>query len=683
MDNFKYLNENVIERKEIHELIMEKTTYKIDETIENSDTNRNSTIHICSLEHKGAKYKYLLKVVNKDDDYVDCLYYEHKCSMVLRDVTGFSYCIGMKETKKGNIILISEYVKHKYTLGSFIKSMYNANLKSMYNANCNQQYNINIVVILLEILHILTNASILHGFTHYDLHSNNILIADDDYEYKRTYNIKDGRTKSFTGGWRPVIIDFGKSHVDGVDFKHYNKNITEKKFIENKEWSESINIYSDLQSRKYDIYILFSEIIGKHCLEFIKIYIYSKQSVDKYFIDFIKYISHPFKKFTKDEVINEPNNLDLNYLLIGCLKELYDKEKSKLNDKEKSRNIGNGTIINGTSNLDTERVQSSLSKSATILAENLSSVKLPIESPLNLMKSIPNTQYIGRVQKHPTQPETDGAAEIAENLSIKEIQIVDPLRNRPIDELVDSDDKIITDVALRNLPIFTESPYDIKNDIENDKLITNDLSIEDLIKFIKDADIIRIQELTKNKSLTKNNNYDNAIKKANKAHHILVKKRIITDIFGDIVINYNEDQVLYNEKNLPIVELIFPDSKTEVIQVDSGMNPAIPSTLATISPPKLRLRPSPTHLEHSGIGLHDNSGISSVVSEGKLSPVPIHWEKSVQRSAAVAAMPPVQMWPTENKSWTATAAGNPIFNNKNMQITDILHLLAYFNMPLL
>jgi hypothetical protein len=245
---------------------------------------------------------------------------------------------------------------------------------------------------------------------------------------------------------------------------------------------------------------------------------------------------------------------------------------------QKSHNL---IKINSYKNTNKGRFHNALDKSATILARkspnSFQNQPKSITKKI-LIKNIGRVQSICRVQKHPTQPETDGATKIAENLRLhsspKEIQTADPLRIRPISNKSAMDGNISLNETLpTELPdSFQNRPTSHILPIKKSDFISYRISLNSL-NSIKTLPVISCP--------TK------------------MRLRKGTQIFIDSVEPFNINNDIYKNKSVQRSAAAAAMPPVQLFEADS--------------PPKLRLRPSPTHLEHSGIGLDRNNNTNSYV----------------------------------------------------------------------
>jgi hypothetical protein len=90
---------------------------------------------------------------------------------------------------------------------------------------------------ILSVLCALQIAQNKHNFTHYDLHSDNILMREIEPDSYFAYIINDQVVFYPTGGWYPVMIDMGSSYMKGIETRptrtsisHYHRGLQSTQF---------------------------------------------------------------------------------------------------------------------------------------------------------------------------------------------------------------------------------------------------------------------------------------------------------------------------------------------------------------------------------------------------------------------------------------------------------------------
>lgn len=145
-------------------------------------------------------HKKCIVKVNRDRDV--CLGHEYRVMRSLARNTSlkgyFAEALGLVEEPKRQLLYM-QYVQHEHTLDDAVESMTYDEKAAIYQ----------------HLVCILQMAQEKCGFTHYDLHFNNILLQRGNG--KATYYIKHKKIQVPIIKWRPVIIDFGFSHVDDVN----------------------------------------------------------------------------------------------------------------------------------------------------------------------------------------------------------------------------------------------------------------------------------------------------------------------------------------------------------------------------------------------------------------------------------------------------------------------------------
>jgi hypothetical protein len=153
---------------------------------------------------KGFK-KFILKI-NKDEDV--CLFHEYNVMKAFekhKQLNGFfpktfaCYTRRQVDTNRKEQFLYSQYIVHEHTFENVITTLTYEQKKNIYN----------------HLICMLKMAQELCRFTHYDLHFNNILLQRCPSE-KRTYEFDGEKVTLVCIPFKPVIIDFGFSHVNEV-----------------------------------------------------------------------------------------------------------------------------------------------------------------------------------------------------------------------------------------------------------------------------------------------------------------------------------------------------------------------------------------------------------------------------------------------------------------------------------
>lgn len=156
-------------------------------------------VYLATSNKRIFGYKKCIIKVNRDKDV--CLGHEYRvmCSLARHASLSAFFCraLGFVELPDRQLLYM-EQVDHECTLDDAIDSM-------SYEAKAN---------IYQHLVCILQMAQEKCRFTHYDLHFNNILLQR--HGGKVTYIIKHKKIQVPIINYRPVIIDFGFSHVDGT-----------------------------------------------------------------------------------------------------------------------------------------------------------------------------------------------------------------------------------------------------------------------------------------------------------------------------------------------------------------------------------------------------------------------------------------------------------------------------------
>lgn len=141
-------------------------------------------------------------------------------------------------------------------------------------------YNDNICIVE-QLFLILYHAYTCIGFTHYDLHKNNIIIK----ELSESTKITIGDSKHFLTKYIPVIIDYGFSHINHSDSSH-GRYLPEGNIENNSFWVHDIfkilmDIYI-LSSLELNLYYIHEDIKKvKRSIRVINLNISNKETINK------------------------------------------------------------------------------------------------------------------------------------------------------------------------------------------------------------------------------------------------------------------------------------------------------------------------------------------------------------------------------------------------------------------
>jgi len=172
------------------------------------------------LEHKETNKKYVFKTSQHIDYLCDheetvarrlnelkCpifLKLENACTMNVNPDCKADYPFEQCDLPVKKRVLLFSYVRG-YSLSKVIKSKPEVSIEAIMST-------IKIVLLATYVSHKYVK------FTHYDLHTSNILITRCDPDKHILFQIDEGNSFSVpTHGWMPVIIDYGFSYIDTID----------------------------------------------------------------------------------------------------------------------------------------------------------------------------------------------------------------------------------------------------------------------------------------------------------------------------------------------------------------------------------------------------------------------------------------------------------------------------------
>jgi hypothetical protein len=218
-----------------------------------SQSSVNGIVSILTIGNSNLLMKYAANEMRSDPSS-----YEYYVGLTLnnlrkKNVFGFSLLYGRvrcsfnelngefckNENKK--TLLFYEFVRSE---NDKIQSLYNyITTEPIENERELKRYEENILNILLFLLYSLQTAQDDYGFTHYDLHLDNILLIK--LEQPRDFTIEYNK-KNYTLrlGYLPFIIDFGRSHI--------NKSTKINEFVFNDY--EKNNAYNSFEEYQYEIW---------------------------------------------------------------------------------------------------------------------------------------------------------------------------------------------------------------------------------------------------------------------------------------------------------------------------------------------------------------------------------------------------------------------------------------------
>lgn len=219
-----------------------KKLFEIHKILPQSSIN-GSGIVLRMLNGKGSVPKLLMKTALNPVK-SDPLSYEYYVGLTLntlrlKNIRNFAVLYGrVVHNEKSN--LFYEYIRDKeentITLNKYITE---------YLPMEKEVGQINIVNILLMLLISLQCAQDELRFTHYDLHTNNILLVKLNDMYEFDFKWRGKEYKLFTQ-YVPYIIDFGRSHIDP------NKAIKYESSFKDVERRVSFSSFQEYQSHLYD-----------------------------------------------------------------------------------------------------------------------------------------------------------------------------------------------------------------------------------------------------------------------------------------------------------------------------------------------------------------------------------------------------------------------------------------------
>lgn len=215
---------------------------------------------------------------------------------------GKTACIKSNQYKKTHILM--EYIKGE-TFNKFIIKERNENTKE------NTKEIFNILGIINGCLYILNKK---YGFTHYDLHTDNIMIEHCEQKYK--FNI-DGNIFTFVSKYRPIFIDFGRTYIRPFKMNGEYINLSKIKTGFYQDTGSKVNIYKRFESF-FNIKVNLKKTIKNIFEEFVSVKYnkkFCKYSLDdKYILLFTTIL---LSYFQDENNMNDINDKSLHNFIIN------------------------------------------------------------------------------------------------------------------------------------------------------------------------------------------------------------------------------------------------------------------------------------------------------------------------------------------------------------------------------